>query len=66
MEKTFKNWNAGQGKGQRLFPTPKGPGRKLGNHGNSSWTWELQILAIKIKKEKHKSKFDKVWKKTVK
>ena len=43
------------------------PGQKLGNrgnhgnHGNSSWTSELQILEIKIKKEKCKSKFDKVW-----
>ena len=66
---TFKNWNARQGKGQRLFPTPKGPGRKLGNlanHGNygdSTWTRELQILAIKIKKDKRKRKFHKVWKK---
>ena len=40
-----------------------GPGRKLGNHGNSSCTKELQILPIKIKKDKHKSEFDKVWEK---
>ena len=45
------------------------PGRKFGNrgnhgnHGNSRWTRELQILAIQIKKAKHKSKFDKVWEK---
>ena len=47
----------------------RGPGRKLGycgnhgNHGDSSWATELQILAIKIKKEKQKSKFDKFWEK---
>ena len=45
------------------------PGRKPGNrgnhgnHGNSSWTRKLKILAIKINKEKHKSKFDNVWEK---
>ena len=44
----------------------KRPRRKLGNrgnhgnHGNSSCTRELQILPIKIKKDKHKSEFDKV------
>ena len=52
-----------------LLLTLNWPGRRLGNrrnhgnHGNSSWTRELQILAIKIRKEKHKSKFDKVWEK---
>ena len=45
------------------------PAGKLGNrgnhrnHGNSSCTRELQILPIKIKKDKHKSEFDKVWEK---
>ena len=45
--------------------TGGGPSRKLRNrgnhgyHGNSSCTKELQILPIKIKKENHKSEFDK-------
>ena len=40
------------------------PGWKLGNHGingNSSQTRELQILPIKIQKDKHNSEFDKIW-----
>ena len=43
-----------------------GPCRKLGNlrnhrnHRKSSEARELQILPIKIKKDKHKSEFDKV------
>ena len=46
--------------------TGGGQSRKLGNrgnrgnHGNSSCTKELQILPIKIKKDKHKNKFDKL------
>ena len=36
------------------------PGPNHGNHGKSSEARELQILPIKIKKDKHKSEFDKV------
>ena len=43
------------------------PGWKLGNYGNhgingnGSQTRELQILPIKIQKDKHNSEFDKIW-----